>query len=397
MSIANDTFTDFLTQELPRLQDEGLYRACHLIEGEQLPRVRIAGRSAVMLSSNNYLGLATHPRLKEAAREAIDLYGCGTGASRLISGNMELHERLEERIARFKGTEAALVFNSGYTANLGLLSSLVGDGDVVFSDELNHASIVDGCRLSRAEVKVYPHKDTAALEALLDKSRGARRKLIVTDGVFSMDGDIAPLPAIVSLARRYSAITMVDDAHATGVLGEDGRGVPSLFGLEHAVDVQMGTLSKALGCFGAYVAGSRSLTEFLVNKCRSFIFTTALPPPVVGSALAAFDLLADEPWRREALRANADFLRQGLRDQGYDVLGGETQIIPVLIGDAGRTVRLSQTLLEHGVFACGIRPPTVPEGKSRLRLTVMATHTREDLRLALDAFALAGRELRIVG
>lgn len=388
--------TDFLLTELTQLKREGLYRSCHLVEGEQLPRVRMAGRTTINLSSNNYLGLATHPKLKEAAKEAIDLYGCGAGASRLISGTMEVHEKLEDRIARFKGTEAALVLNSGYAANLGLLSALTGQGDIIFSDSHNHASIVDGCRLSKAEVKVYPHKGVASLEALLAQSTRARRKLIVTDGVFSMDGDIAPLRDIAALASAYGALVMVDDAHATGVLGDGGRGTPSLFGLEDAIDIQMGTLSKALGCFGAYVAGSRRLKEFLINKCRSFIFTTALPPSVIGSALAAFDVLESEPWRREALNANVDFFKKGLLDLGFDCFGCETHIIPVIIGDAARTVLLSQRLLQEGVFACAIRPPTVPDGKSLVRVAVMATHTPDDLRKALDAFAVAGRDLGLI-
>ncbi|MBI4320172.1 MAG: 8-amino-7-oxononanoate synthase [Chloroflexi bacterium] len=389
-SVAGDLLEDGLLDELIRLKDEGLYRVCRLIEGEQLPRVKIDGRPTIMLSSNNYLGLATHPRLKEAAKEAIDRYGCGAGASRLIAGTMELHQQLEERIARFKGTEAALVFNSGYTANLGLIATLAGEGDTVFSDELNHASIVDGCRLSKAEVRVYPHKDISALKSVLSHSTGGGRRLIATDSVFSMDGDVAPLAEIVSLAKRYGATVIVDEAHATGVLGKDGRGVASLLGIEDAIDIQMGTLSKALGCFGAYVAGSRHLVELLVNKCRAFIFTTALPPSVIASALAAFDIVESEPWRREALNANAAYLRKGLRELGYDILNDETHIIPVLIGDATRTVMLSKKLLDRGVFACGIRPPTVPEGKSRLRVTVMATHTREDLDEALEAFAAAG-------
>ncbi|MBI2954629.1 MAG: 8-amino-7-oxononanoate synthase [Chloroflexi bacterium] len=398
MSSTGNTFQlGFLSQELDRLKGEGLYRSCYLIEGEQLPRVNMGGRPTIMLSSNNYLGLATHPKLKEAAKQAIDLFGSGASGSRLISGNMELHERLEARIAQFKGAEAALVFNSGYTANLGLISSLARAGDVVFSDELNHASIVDGCRLSKAQIKIYPHKDVATLEALLASATDVRRKLVVTDGVFSMDGDIAPLPDITVLARKYGAVVMVDDAHGTGVIGPDGRGVPSLFGLEDAVDIQMGTLSKAIGCFGAYVAGGRDLKEFLVNQCRPFIFTTALPPSVIASALVALDLLDEEPWRREDLNANADFLSEGLRRLGYDVPSRETQIIPVLIGDSGLTIRLSQELLRRGVFACGIRPPTVPEGKSRLRVTVMATHTRDDLEDALEAFAAAGKELGIIG
>lgn len=392
----NNPITSGMAGEIEELAREGMYRSCRVVQSEQSARVILDGREVVMLSSNNYLGLATHPRLKAATQEAAEKYGCGAGASRLISGTMELHEQLERSIARFKGVEAAVVFNSGYTANLGVISTLVGKGDVVFSDALNHASIIDGCRLSKAEVCVYPHRDVDALSKALYLHRDREKKLIVTDGVFSMDGDVAPLPEIVDLARRYGALVMVDDAHGTGVLGHDGRGTASTFGLEREIDIQMGTLSKALGAFGAFVAGSGLLKDYLINRCRSFIYTTALPPPVLASALVALELVDEEPWRREELAANAAFLANGLRELGYDTMGSRTHIIPVVLGDADTTVEMSRMLLARGAFAQAIRPPTVPEGKSRIRATVMATHTREDLAQVLDAFAEVGRKLGVI-
>lgn len=394
--LQNSSIVSALAGEIERLAQEGLYRTCRVVQSEQSARVLLDGREVIMLCSNNYLGLASHPRLKAAAQRATEEYGCGSGASRLICGTMELHERLEHSIARFKGVEAAIVFNSGYVANLGVIPALMAEGHVIFSDELNHASIVDGCRLSRAEVCVYPHRDTVALSRMLDMRRNSAKKLIVTDGIFSMDGDIAPLPDIVELARRHGALVMVDDAHATGVLGTDGRGTPSLFGLESQIDIQMGTLSKALGGFGAFVAGSRLLRDYLVNRCRSFIFTTALPPAVLASALAALEIVDVETWRRERTLANATFLRDGLRELGFDTLRSETQIIPVVVGDAHLATEMSGMLLQRGVFAHGIRPPTVPEGKSRIRATALATHTREDLLQVLDAFAEVGRKLGVI-
>src|SRR3990172_2769199 len=290
---------DFINDELDRLRSEGLYRELKIIEGEQGARVRIGGREVILLSSNNYLGLASHPEIKKAAVSAIEKYGCGSGASRLISGSMELHKELEEKIASFKKTESAILFNSGYTANLGVLSSICGKGDVIFCDKLNHASIIDGCLLSGAELKRYPHKDIDALERLIKLTppyikggaRGGKKRLIVTDGIFSMDGDIAPLREIVRLAKRYSAILMIDDAHATGVLGKNGRGTVEYFGLNDSIDIIMGTLSKAVGSFGGFVAGRKKLIEFLVNKARSFIYTTSLPPSVIASSISAIDII----------------------------------------------------------------------------------------------------------
>jgi len=385
-----------LAEEIEELAQGGLYRGCRVVQSEQSARVILDGREVIMLSSNNYLGLATHPRLRAAAKEAVERYGCGSGASRLIAGTMELHEQLEQSIAKFKRVEAAIIFNSGYTANLGVISTLMNAGDVIFSDELNHASIIDGCRLSRAKVCVYPHRDVDALAKMLATHRSYKRKMIVTDGVFSMDGDIAPLPDIVELAHRHGALVMLDDAHGTAVLGRDGRGTASMFGLESEIDIQMGTLSKALGGFGAFVAGRRVLRDYLVNRCRSFIYTTALPPSVLASSLAALQIVDDEPWRRENLLANAEFLAKGLQSLGYDTLGSTTHIIPVILGDAERAVQMSHMLLEYGVFAHGIRPPTVPEGMSRIRVALMATHTRKDLVQVLDAFAEVGRKLGVL-
>jgi glycine C-acetyltransferase/8-amino-7-oxononanoate synthase len=344
------------------------------------------GRQVINLSSNNYLGLANHPALAAAAKEAIDRYGCGSGASRLISGNMALHEELEFRLARFKGTEAALVFNSGFQLNTGILSTLAGEGDVIFSDALNHASIIDGCRLSRGQTVVYPHGDLNRLEAALRQSVNSQRRLIVTESIFSMDGDEAPLTQIVELAERHDAMVMVDEAHATGLFGANGAGVVAKLGLSDRVAVQMGTLGKALGGFGAYVAGSRALRELLINRCRSFIFTTALPPAVMAMAIAAVDLVEREPERRAVLWDNCRHLSEGLRALGFDTRPPASAILPLIIGDAGACMKLSEQLLERGIFAQGIRPPTVPPGTSRLRITVMATHGREHLDAALNAF-----------
>lgn len=377
---------EFIAKELDWLKQEGLYRRLRRVEGEQGPTLIVDGRVVLNFCSNNYLGLANHPALRAAAKEAIERYGCGTGASRLISGNMMLHEELEEKIAALKGTEATLVFNSGFQANVGLLSTLVGEGDVVFSDALNHASIIDGCRLARARIVVYPHTDLERLEDELKKALPSGRKLIVTETVFSMDGDEAPLAEIVELAERYGAMVMVDEAHATGVFGPNGAGVVSKLGLGGRVLVQMGTLGKALGGFGAYVAGSRQLRELVINRCRSFVFTTSLPPAVLAAAIAAIDLLYKEPERRLALWHNCRALREGLKQLGFSLGQSQSQILPLIIGDAQKCMAFSEHLFEQGIFAQGIRPPTVPPGTSRLRITLMATHTHEHLRRALNAF-----------
>jgi len=379
-------FPDFLQTELEELRRKGLYRALRAVEGAQGPAIVLQGREVVNFSSNNYLGLANHPALREAAKEAIDRYGCGSTASRLIVGNMELHEELERRIARLKGTEAALVFNSGFQANVGLLATLAGAGDVILSDALNHASIIDGCRLSRAQVAVYPHCDLARLEDALKEAPPKARKLIVTETLFSMDGDEAPLAEIVELAERYGAMVMVDEAHATGVFGPNGAGIVAKLGLTERVFVQMGTLGKALGGFGAYVTGSKALRELLINRCRSFIFTTSLPPPVLAAAIAAIALAEKEPQRRLALWQNSRSLRDGLKRMGFSLGRSQSQILPLVIGDSQKCMAFSEQLLERGVFAQGIRPPTVPPGTARLRITLMATHAHEQLHRALEAF-----------
>ena len=384
-----------LSRELEAIKAAGRYRFLRTIETAQSPRVVLDGREVVLMCSNNYLGLADHPRLRRAAKEAIDRYGTGAVASRLVSGTMTLHEELEAALARFKGTQAALVFNCGYMANVGIISSLLGPEDVVFSDELNHASIIDGCRLSQARVVVFPHKDMNALEALLKREKG-RRRMIVVDGVFSMDGDIAPLPDMVELAEDYGALLMVDEAHGTGVLGERGAGTVEHFGLTDRVPIQMGTLGKALGGFGAYVAGSDVLREYLINRARSFIFTTALPPADMAVALEAVRMVWEEPQRRRRLHQNVVYLVDGLKSLGFQVTNQGTAIIPVIIGPEDKTMDMSAKLLEYGVFVAGIRPPTVPPGTSRLRVTVMATHAQEDLDKALEAFERAGKEVGVI-
>lgn len=373
--------------ELARLRAAGLERGLRPVDGAQDSTIVVGGQRVLSLCSNNYLGLANHPEVVEAAVAATRAVGVGAGASRLISGSMRLHHQLEERLAAFKRANACLLFTSGYHANLGVITALVGPRDAVFSDALNHASLIDGCRLSRAAVHVYPHVDMAALEAQL-RATPARRRLIVTDSIFSMDGDAAPLAAICDLAERYDTMVMVDEAHATGVLGPRGAGLVDALGLHERVTVQMGTLGKALGTFGAYVAGSRALIDLLVNTARTAIFTTALPPAVAAAADAALTIVEREPERRAALRRNAAHLRAGLLALGFEVPGeADSHILPVMVGDAESTMALSSALLERGVFAHGIRPPTVPEGTARLRATVMATHSEAELDAALTAFA----------
>jgi 8-amino-7-oxononanoate synthase len=377
---------NFVETQLTQLRQAGLYRTLRRVDGAQGPTLLLDGREVINFSSNNYLGIANHPALCDAAKAAIDRYGCGSGASRLISGNMSLHEELEAKIAVFKGTEAALVFNSGFQANTGVIPALVGADDIVFSDALNHASIIDGCRLARVKISVYGHCDLNALEGMLKEAPRRGRRLIVTESLFSMDGDEAPLAEIVELAERYDAMVMVDEAHATGVYEPDGAGLIAKLGLGARLLVQMGTLGKALGGFGAYVACSQALRELLINRCRSFIFTTALPPAVMAMAIAAIELVQNQPERREALRRNSQSLRGGLRALGYNISDGAGQIVPLIVGDAGACMNLSAALLAHGVFAQGIRPPTVPPGTSRLRITLMATHTAEHIDKALAIF-----------
>ncbi|HEX9147111.1 MAG TPA: 8-amino-7-oxononanoate synthase [Candidatus Binatia bacterium] len=387
--------TNFIDAELQALKNASLYRRLRTVAGEQGPTLIVDGREVINFSSNNYLGLANHPALREAAKDAIDRYGCGSGASRLISGNMTLHEELEAKLAELKGTEAALVFNSGFQANVGIISTLIGQGDALFSDALNHASIIDGCRLSRAKVYVYRHADLQRLEDCLKQASACRRKLIVTETLFSMDGDEAPLNEIVDLAEKYDAVLMVDEAHATGVYGPNGAGIIAKLGLRDRVPIQMGTLGKALGGFGAYVAGSAAFRELLINRCRSFIYTTALPPAVMAMGIAALGIVQREPERRRTLWENCAKLRTGLTALGYSIAGSQSQIMPLMVGDADECMRLSERLLERGIFAQGIRPPTVPPGTSRLRITVMSTHTGERLERALGAFEEVAQEQKI--
>jgi 8-amino-7-oxononanoate synthase len=383
-----------IADRLEELRERGLYRRLRLIEGPQGPTVTLDGRPVLLLCSNDYLGLANHPRVRGAAAEAAMRWGTGAGASRLISGNMQPHTLLERRLAAFKGYGAALLFGSGYLANVGAISALARRGEVVFSDELNHASIIDGCRLSHAETFVYRHGDVEHLAWGL-RTAGERAALIVSDGLFSMDGDVAPLEEMVELSRRHDCRLMVDEAHATGALGPGGRGSVAAAGLSGEVDIVIGTLGKALGSYGAYVCASRELTEYLLNTARSFVFSTALPPPVVAASTAALELLEAQPDRVERLAGNAATLREGLAGEGLAVGASRTQIVPLEVGDAARTMELSERLLERGVFAQGIRPPTVPEGSSRLRFTVMATHGTEELRRAARTVGEAARELNI--
>jgi len=378
--------TERFRDDLEAIRAAGLYRALRPTQGPVDTWVEIDGRRVLLLCSNSYLGLANHPALAEAAARAARTHGVGAGASRLVSGSMALHHALEERLARLKGAAAALLFPSGYQANIGAVCALAGRGDAIFSDRLNHASIIDGCRLSGAAIHVYPHRDVDALGVLL-ASTPARRRLIVTDSVFSMDGDHAPLAAIADLAARHDAMVLVDEAHATGVFGPTGGGLVEALGLYGAVTCQVGTLGKALGCAGAFVAADREVVELLVNRARTFIFTTALPPPVAAAADAALDIVAREPERRARVLALAAALRARLEALGLTVPPGEGPIIPVIAGDSARAVAWSQALLARGVFVQAIRPPTVPRGTARLRVTVMATHTDDDLAHAAAAFA----------
>jgi 8-amino-7-oxononanoate synthase len=381
-----------IENRLEELRESGLHRRLRLVGSTQGPRVLLDGRPVLLLCSNDYLGLAGDPRVREAAAEAALRWGAGAGASRLISGNMEPHSRLEERLAAFKGYEAALLFGSGYLANVGAISALARRGEVVFSDQLNHASIVDGCRLSRAETFVYRHADVEHLAWGL-RQAGGRASLIVSDGVFSMDGDIAPVADLTRLARERGCRLMVDEAHATGALGAGGRGSVAAAGLSGEVDLVVGTLGKALGSYGAYVCASAELRDYLLNTARSFIFSTALPPPALAAALAALGVLEAEPERVQRLHANAATLRDGLAAEGLAPGGGTSQIVPLEVGDARRTMELCKGLLERGVFAQGIRPPTVPKGSSRLRLSVMATHGEAELREATRLVGDAAREV----
>ena len=390
--------TDFFGREIERLKRKDSYRWLRGMEGATGPRMQVDGREVIVLCSSNYLGLANHPRLKTAAIEATDRLGVCSAASRLIAGNNELYRMLEERLAAFKGRGAALVYSTGYMANLGVISALVKEGDVVYTDALSHASIIDGCRLSRAAVKIFPHNDLDALKDLLKSDKGFRRKLIVVDGVYSMEGDLAPLPDLTKLAKSYDALLMLDDAHGTGVLGEQGGGTSEHFGLKgpDGVDIEIGTLGKALGSFGAYVVGSRDLREYLINRSRSFIFTCALAPSALAAAIAALEVLQQEPGHRQRLWANVRHFRESLHRLGLSTEPSVTHILPVMTYERQRTMELCERLLELGIFCQGIRPPTVPPGTCRLRFTVTAEHTRADLDQALGAIEKSFREVALL-
>ena len=387
----------YLSDELQKLRAQKLYQKLRILETAQRPVARFDGREVINLSSNNYLGLTTHPKLKQKALEAIEKYGVGSGAVRTIAGTMTLHMALEEKIAQFKQVEASVVFQSGFTANAGTVQAILAREDVIISDELNHASIIDACRLSRAEIKVFPHKDVEACEKILQELQNRPgRKLLITDGVFSMDGDIAPLPALVELAEKYGCIMMIDDAHASGVLGRHGRGTVDHYGLHGRVDIQVGTLSKAIGALGGYVCSTRDTIEFLYHRARPFLFSTSHPPSVAATCIAAFEVLEEEPERIEKLWSNTRFFKAGLKKLGFNTGMSETPITPVIVGDAALAHEFSRELFAAGVFAQGIGFPTVPLGKARIRTIVTATHTETELSQALEILETVGKKLKII-
>jgi glycine C-acetyltransferase/8-amino-7-oxononanoate synthase len=386
-----------IADRLAELEQLGLTRRLRMVSGPQGPTVLLDGEPVLLLCSNNYLGLADHPRVRQAGADAAMRWGVGAGASRLVSGTMTIHRRLEERLAEFKRTEASLLFGSGYLANLGVIGSLAGPGASVFSDELNHASIVDGCRLSRADVIVYRHRDVEHLEWSLrrhpGRQDGREGRLVVTDSVFSMDGDVAPLEEILEVARAHDARLVVDEAHATGSLGPGGRGAVAEAGLEGEIDVVIGTLGKALGSYGAYACADAEMVRYLINTARPMIFSTAPAPPAIAGALAALELLESQPQRVQRLRSNASALRRALAAEGFPVADTEMQIVPLVVGEERAAMRLCQAAIERGVFAQAIRPPTVPPGTSRLRLAAMASHTASELQMAAGVLGSAAREL----
>ena len=388
---------NFIDEELQRLKDEGLYIHIRTIQSPQGAWVVADGRKVLNLCSNNYLGFANHPKLREAAKQAIDRYGVGPAAVRTIAGTMDLHLELERKLAEFKRAESTISFQSGFKANLATIPALVGREDVIFSDELNHASIIDGCRLSRATIIRYAHNDPEDLRKKLQAERAKyRRALVVTDGVFSMDGDIAPLPDIVAVAKEYDAITMVDDAHGEGVLGEGGRGIVDHFGLHGEVDIEVGTLSKAFGVVGGYVAGSEKITEFLRQKGRPFLFSSAMTPPDVAACIAAVDILQESDELVRRLWENAEYFKVGMKALGFDIGKSQTPITPVMLGEAHVAQKFSARLLEEGVFAQAIGYPTVPRGKARIRVMISAVHSKEDLDFALNKFEKVGKELGVI-
>ncbi len=388
--------TAWIEAEIASLKEQGLFTHIRTLSSPQGAWLVVDGRRVLNFSSNNYLGMANHPRVVEAAKQAMDRYGVGPAAVRTIAGTMDLHLELEERLARFKGAEAAVTFQSGFTANLATLGALVGRGDVIFSDRLNHASIIDGCRLSRAEVVAYEHNDPDDLRRKIAETTEYRRRLIVTDGVFSMDGDIAPLPEIAAIASEHGILLMVDDAHGEGVLGRGGRGIVDHFGLHGQVDVEVGTLSTAFGVVGGVVAGPKVIIDWLRQRGRPFLFSSAMTVPDVAANLAVMDLLEESTELVDRLWRNADYFKQGMRALGFDTSATQTPIVPVMLGEAPLAQQFSRRLFEEGVFAMAIGYPTVPQGKARLRVMNSATHSRDDLDLALDRFARVGRELGVI-
>ena len=388
---------DYLGQALEEIAQKGLSRSLKSLDGIPGPTAFWHGQEIVLLSSNSYLGLHAHSHVIKAAQEALAHYGTGTGASRLISGNLALHEELERKLARFKGYPAAILFSTGYMANLGLITSLAqGPQDLIISDQLNHASIIDACRLSSAARAIYRHKDLEHLKQILSQSQQYARHWIITEGVFSMDGDLAPLPGICKLAEEYGALVLIDDAHGFGVLGKEGRGTVEHFGLEDKIPLQIGTLSKTLGNLGGYVVGTERLVDYLRHKARSFIYSTAPPPSILAGSLAALALIESQPQLRQQLWARVNYFRQALLELGFDLMDSQGHIIPILVGDLEKTSAFAQGLLEQGVYTPAIRPPTVPEGKCRLRISLMATHTSAQLERALLALKNVGQRLRII-
>ena len=388
---------DFITQRLNELKEQGVYRKLPVLESPSGPRCIVNGKNVINLSSNNYLGLANHPRLREAGKKAIDKWGMGAGAVRTIIGTMSIHEELEEKLAKFKHVEAVLVFQSGFTANAGAIPGIVDKGDVIISDELNHASIIDGCRLSKADVVRYKHSDMEDLERVINEVKDNYNiKLIITDGVFSMDGDIAKIPEIVELAEKYGCLTYVDDAHSSGVLGKSGQGSAHHFGLSDRVDVQIGTLSKAIGVVGGYVAGRRNLIDWLNHRGRPFLFSTAAPPAVAAACIEAINILSESTELTDRMWDNANHFKKKLNELGFNTGKSETPITPVITGDDRKAVELSKRLFEEGVFAQAIVFPTVPKGGARVRTIVTAAHTKDDLDEAAAAFAKVGRELGLI-
>ena len=386
---------EWIKEELKQIHDKQLFRLLTELETGQSPEVTISGKRYILLGSNSYLGLSVDPKVVESARAALEKYGTGSGGSRLVSGSFDLHRELEEKIAEFKNTESAILFSSGYLANIGTISALVGSDDIIYSDELNHASIIDGSRLSRSTVRIYKHLDLNHLEELLESDRNKKcKKLIVTDTVFSMDGDLVPLPELVELSEHYGCILMIDEAHATGVLGKRGSGATEHFGVEDRVPVVMGTLSKAIGSLGGYIAGSQELIDFIRNRVRSYIFDTSLPPASIAASITAINIIENEPQRREHLWNMVEQFKTGIENTGLEVLPSHSAIIPVLIGDAEPALNFAKMLRDNGVFTPAVRPPSVPHGMCRIRVTIMAKHTTEHVDTALKAFRTAYEPLK---